>query len=352
MIMITDASNRSWFLCLESNDSALDWGKAISIALTGTYFTGCIQSIPSLLSVTPSYLNSKGPTHEDAEEECNTTSITKRVESFILFFIKSTAMELQGMSLGCKLQDSGIRSLCWRYYLGQFNTVGMSLDSWVQLIKEDREEYSRLKIKYIQSRSSSNLSNHILGDIRKDLSRTHCGEVIFQDPALCILTTNILTIMALSDEKLSYKQGMLEILAIILILLRTECTGMYSTRESKDSNGGGPQLACYDANYLSCCTTNKSTIKDGLMDIFNADYLEHDAYTLMKLVFSKVSYLYTPPAPRSIGKVVEETDMGTNEHTYDTGGTAILDILNRVQNEITRKYDPDLWVHLQVPYNI
>lgn len=111
----------------------------------------------------------------------------------------------------------------------------MKLSNWVSKVRREREYYDRMKEIYVSAESKNcspevvdvitNKNKETIIEINKDITRTQCGDVLFQNSGNSKLAINVLLVFANIDVDLGYKQGMLEILAIILIVLMEETTG-------------------------------------------------------------------------------------------------------------------------------
>ena len=103
--------------------------------LTGSFFKGCTQSIPHVLSLLPLKETTVGD---------SVSNINKQIDSYILFFLKSTPLELQAQALAGRLENSGIRSLCWFYFLDFLEGKKNNLKSWIDKIRKERKEYEEV----------------------------------------------------------------------------------------------------------------------------------------------------------------------------------------------------------------
>jgi len=156
-------------------------------------------------------------------------------------------------------------------------------------------------------------------EINQDIDRTYPEHEFFQEQRVKDMMLRILFIYARQTPQISYKQGMHELLAPILFLLERE-----------------------KATEIS------STDDDELYQLLDANYLEHDAFTLftylMKL--AKEWFLQEPSSsPRQNNKKRKKKDEPFSNLEENT--SPVVQKCKHIQNDILKERDLPLFNHLE-----
>ncbi|XP_078375705.1 TBC1 domain family member 5-like isoform X2 [Oculina patagonica] len=249
------------------------------------------------------------------------------IEWDVLFGSTAYYTKIRQHALDGKLRFSKFRSICWKVFL---ECLPERKDEWIAKTTKLRNEYTQFKNKCLFDPNKGKkedldlavfnplsqeetspwkqyfLDNELKSTIKQDLDRLFPEIEFFQQSKVKEMMLHILFCHAKKNEALSYKQGMHELLAPIIFVL-TEDTLISQYLE-------GPSLG----------------IARFLMD---PNFLEHDAFALFVQLMDQTEtwYLQLPVK-------------GLPERNKST---AIVKKLNRIQEHMLRKYDPELWVHMK-----
>lgn len=181
--------------------------------------------------------------------------------------------------------------------------------------------------------------------IRKDCTRTFSHLLFFKSSAVQDLIVRLLLVFAFSHPDIGYKQGMTDLLGVLLLCLycdRWRLGGKESSGVGEECCGGSfPQrtqdvldghLRFQGKVYRQEAETFRSTLSQSqrktlacLQVLTSSDYLEHDCFSLLEAVFAPLRGCY-----------VSETADSTLESRMD-----------RVML-LVRSWDPALGSHLDV----
>jgi len=158
----------------------------------------------------------------------------------------------------------------------------------------------------------------IQAEIEKDLIRTPLTYLGLEDHREGI--SRILIVWAKEHPNVGFKQGMTDLLVVILWVLRAE-------REGCKTNAQSPLLAVF----------------------FDPDHIEHDAFALLEAVLQRMVPVFEP-SPDATGP--EAALARPNGITADSSGKRIRpaglpNLLDHVQNILLDYTDPKLAVHLR-----
>lgn len=221
------------------------------------------------------------------------------------------------------LQSSRIRSIYWRILL----TLGDSPpDTWMTQINKQRDTYSELYNKYMNNNIVDDIDNHLdpltasiqqnkaisngvwpeywyntqlLDDIKKDLCRTHGELLYFQSATIQCIMCNVLFVWCKQHPELSYRQGMNEIVAIVVYVLYNDI------HTDNHPNHHKPHI---------------------LYHMLQLRYIEHDVYTVFNLLMNVLSPLY---------------------NTDQNSSTNITQRCQQLESQFIQQLNPELHQHLQ-----
>mmetsp|Transcript_9341 Transcript_9341/g.17928 ORF Transcript_9341/g.17928 Transcript_9341/m.17928 type:complete len:552 (-) Transcript_9341:4331-5986(-) len=253
--------------------------------------------------------------------------------------------------------DGGIarlrnRFICWRIFLGIF-PEDAGVDVWVETAREYRAEYSRIcqsfakvptaeldpKIFNPLSAVAGNpwneyyADNDLKNEIRRDVDRTHQERELFCRDSVKELLTNVLFAWAKLHPHLSYKQGMNELLAIIVFV-----------------------------GYAETETFSASNISDKaahMLRILNSrSHLEADCFWLFsKLMDRGVKELFNSvlnrPVPKQKGKSLfewddeEKNDLVGQDKSDEQNASSVLKRCHRIHHRYLQAIDRELYDHLE-----
>lgn len=229
--------------------------------------------------------------------------------------------ESSGAVLCVRQCVDAFRAVAWRTHLGLLSP-GDSVNEARRRVMEARDAYEALTRRLIVSadgldrrRSMSPtrnnplsldersswfrfFSNHKLtAKIRLDVNRTHADDAFFQAESTRDMLDRQLLLWSLENDDLSYRQGMNDLLALVVIALREDVAR--------------PVPSDYPR---------------ALAAIVDPFYLEHDSYTIFSALMRKVKPWFGPGMP-------------TPEHPV----SALGDLFVRVHHELLPAADPQLY---------
>ncbi|KAG8188991.1 hypothetical protein JTE90_019004 [Oedothorax gibbosus] len=232
------------------------------------------------------------------------------------------------------LKYSPFRSVCWRLFLKE---LPGEKKLWLDQVTQQRQHYSELKIRhYTDPRlttwedddplSTAEMSqwNQFFEDkelqleIHQDVVRTFPDQELFRDIDIQEIMVQILFIFVRTHPKMQYKQGMHELLAPIIYVLKSDIN-QFKIAEGE----GATPTAC---SYL-------------LMD----QYIEEDSYTMFVKVMDIVASWYMMDTDRM------DTDGFEKNEELQNNGELPADTLNSVLQEIWghfKVYDQEVYDHL------
>jgi len=229
------------------------------------------------------------------------------------------------------LADKGLRSLCWKIFLDYIPNLETS--SWQIEIDKERQHYEDLKSKFIFDPNKANKeeanwivnnplsleeespwrqyfeNNELQKTIKQDVERTFPDIEFFRSDNIQNILCNILFIYCKLNQDISYRQGMHEILAPILLVVDNDKIDSSST------------------------VINDDLIKN----ILDSRYVEHDSFFLFCQVMkgAKLWYEYN----ESISAAVDSTK--------EKFIVPIVAKCQRIQNEMLKTIDNDLYTALK-----
>lgn len=248
---------------------------------------------------------------------------------------------LRSHGLGGRLRSSRFRSLCWKLYL---QVLPEDQTTWIDRTREWRKKYDNLKEKLIvnprnvEVRADLEVNNPLSQDvespwnqyfkddelrmtIQQDVIRTFPEIEFFNAPSLREKMIMVLFCFARQVEKLSYRQGMHELLAPIIFVLH-----------------------CDHQAFLHASETE--TYGDVVKEVLNPDYIEHDAFAMLCQIMETVGPWYVsneivPTARKAFSG--QPFSQSPDLHPSNV----IINKLARIQDYILKRFDPELCSQLQ-----
>ncbi|KAI9477848.1 MAG: rab-GTPase-TBC domain-containing protein [Benjaminiella poitrasii] len=252
--------------------------------------------------------------------------------------------------------QNGLRSVCWKIFLGYLPTLEVS--TWPSIQYDKRQHYQDLKRKYIEEpaekmKKSENAQEDLLDNnplalndnnpwqqyfadseirkvIRQDVERTFPDIEFFRDEKVQQSLSDILFIYCKLNGDVSYRQGMHELLAPFYWILALE------------------SIPKEDRPYVSSDPATKLMIQ-----VLDSDFVEHDAYILFdKLMkYGKSWYEFNDDLPKN--KKTIKTDllsMANNNIPKPTESARLNPVVmtcHRIHHQYLRTVDPLLYRHLE-----
>lgn len=242
------------------------------------------------------------------------------------------------------LRGSRFRSICWKVFL---EVLPEDIEKWVTKSRELRSKYDQLKNNLIVNpRKAVDMSvdlmvnnplsqadespwnrffqdNELRLTIKQDVIRTFPELEFFKSEEVRQQMLDILFCFCKTHVYLSYKQGMHELLAPLIFILHCD------------------HQAFLHANEVESLT-------DIIKEIMDPHYLEHDAYAMLCQIMETVEPWYlTKEAAIPKGKEKYKNAMPFARIQDMNPSNAIVSKLTRVQDYILKKYDIELYNHLE-----
>ncbi|KAL7335731.1 hypothetical protein PS15p_201161 [Mucor circinelloides] len=250
--------------------------------------------------------------------------------------------------------QNGLRSVCWKIFLGYLPTLEVS--TWPLLQLEQRQHYTNLKRKYIEepaekmnkkgeedlsdnnplALSDSNPWQQYFADteirkvIRQDVERTFPDVDFFRENDVQQRLTDILFIYCKLNRDVSYRQGMHELLAPFYWILATESLDASQTDQSHVD----------PASKL-------------MLQVLDSAFVEHDAYILFDklMTFGKSWYEFNEEVPnRKPASSPAKSDILSNNIPKPTDSARLNPVVmtcHRIHHQYLRTVDPLLYRHLE-----
>ncbi|KAF1958327.1 RabGAP/TBC [Byssothecium circinans] len=216
---------------------------------------------------------------------------------------------------------AGLRSVCWKIFL-LLKTLDRS--SWSLRITESRSIYTSLRSHYLRAIehpdefespvdplteneespwTALRADEALRAEIFQDIERCMPDNTYFRQPATQNMLLDVLFVWCKTHPQIGYRQGMHEILALLLWVVE---------RDAVDTTGSGN-------------TDEDQT----LVDLLNAQYIEHDSFTLFSSVMQTAKTFFEPAETGSMSK-----------------DTPMLARCSRIFERYLSRADPELAAHL------
>lgn len=278
-----------------------------------------------------------------------------------LFGTIGTDERLRNLAYSYFLRPGGFRGLCWSYWLSL--VPGADPVEWPRDWHTRRTIYSAYKSKHCHDNrcdptfdpSVNNplsqvaespwnvyfMNADLKKEIERDVVRTCPGNDVFKDDQIRTMMINILFIYCKEHQPLTYKQGMHELLGSILLVWKGDvetCTRMLRTQTSSNGATAGDRFSSV------------------LLDLMDANFIEHDTYFIFEKVMDHMwDWYYSSDRPpgqqlrRVVLKQPQAPFVSPGEIDDHTHCNAIRRLRNMWTN-ILQLHDQDLFDHLEALY--
>ena len=167
------------------------------------------------------------------------------------------------------LHTSKFRSIYWRCYLGCFSN---KRSNWINESQIYRQIYKDLKDKHLPVSDEQLILN-----VRQDVRRTMPDKKIFREEKVQDLMTEVLIIWSIASpcgKRLSYRQGIHELLAPMLFVLMADHATFNCMKDIAESDQGDEQ------------SEDSITLPEDLTVILDPEYLAADSFLMLcRLMF-------------------------------------------------------------------
>ncbi|XP_048848436.1 TBC1 domain family member 5 [Brienomyrus brachyistius] len=274
--------------------------------------------------------------------EVESTFLSYRKEWDELFSNSNYLARIRQAGINGRLRSSRFRSVCWKLYL---DVLPEDKNQWINKTKELRAQYEKIKETHITnprkaagqqdlvvnnplSQDEGSLWNKFFQDkelrgmIKQDVLRTFPEMQYFQQEDVRTKLTDILFCYARENEQLLYKQGMHELLAPIVFILHSD------------------HQAFQHASETACPS-------EEMWSLLNPQFHEHDAYSMFSQLMETAEPWFSS-YEREVRKGKEEmmTSMPFARPQDAGPSVAIVTKVNRVQDQLLKKHDIELYMHL------
>ena len=273
---------------------------------------------------------------------------------------------LISLSFNCNLQNELIRPISWKIFLKTLPCdENTSLRTWINETYKKREAF-KLKMKKIKEEnaeidSTSNIKTNTYSNfdeysslihlIKIDVERTYPDTKLFQNEYIRELEETLLNIFAIENKPISYKQGMNEILAMLILCFYpfyiTSPTKIY-TQEKFDLWISDPSKYLnqiysffHDENEFIC---DLYYVFYNIMNMgFNKLY---DDVTLVKDDFTNKTTTYLMKRCDEIEGKLSKYNYSLYEHFYDIGLNLEVILQRWIKCVFTREFMTDECVYI------
>ncbi|OMJ83986.1 hypothetical protein SteCoe_14972 [Stentor coeruleus] len=273
-------------------------------------------------------------------------------EAFESYFInRENYSNIRQLALDGKLGQIHNRFTCWRVFLGILPEA-FSIDLWVERVEELRRSYFDL-VKSHRDLKSNNLDplifnplssstenpwnnfhvdNELKTKIRNDVERTFQERPLFQVPKIQELMVNILFTWAKENPDISYKQGMNELLGVLIFVA-------YAEQAPENMS-----ISYKNQEYINILNNPESLEADvywcfvrlmdlGIAELFNPVVMHRQG--------KKKPDLFTWDAEKSHNDLVNQ-DKSTAE-----GVSSVLKKCHKIHHRILQTVDNELYLYLE-----
>ena len=246
------------------------------------------------------------------------------------------------------LQDTLLRPIAWRIFLGILPCdIVTTLSDWVDIVRKNRLEYMKKKARP-PSKKMLDKGDPLTKDgqwgsyfddqsLRKvidlDIQRTYQNKVLFCEQSMKDLLINILFVWSKENSYISYRQGMNEILALLVFAMFP----FYFPFGNKEDS-----INLITKEMLSNPIPNARTIYAFFHD---EGYFEADLYTMFNEIMKEgVTSLYMTKKVNKDAKSIELFDDIYSPNDYNNENADwIYRRCGRVMRHILEEYDNDLY---------
>ncbi|KAF9128135.1 hypothetical protein BGW39_005323 [Mortierella sp. 14UC] len=233
----------------------------------------------------------KSQSESESKPESSPAHEEKWTEVFEDSNLSLDSLKARALSQHSNLGIDGIRSVCWKVYLGCIPTLEIS--TWPFAMTTERERYVELRQKYIRAIGSDDgpepdlelnnplslaedspwqqffVDSELKKIIKQDVERTFPDNDYFRSEKVQDQLNDILFIYCKINHDVSYRQGMHELLAHILWVVSSESLDTQSiTGASSDAT------------------------LDVMRSVLDAKFIEHDTFALFSSLMSRAKPWY------------------------------------------------------------
>ncbi|ORZ13485.1 hypothetical protein BCR42DRAFT_418413 [Absidia repens] len=287
------------------------------------------------------------------------TVLQERRQAWDVIFSDPNLSEqsLQQRGITGTVCEKGLRSVCWKVYLGYLPNLNVS--TWSAIQMNERKRYTDLRRQYIEepaelmTKKSDNLSDNnplalnesnpwqqyfadseIRKVIRQDVDRTFPDVDFFRSETVQEKMTDILFIYCKIHHDVSYRQGMHELLAPFYWNIATE---------SLD------EVPSDDIDACLSDPTNRLMVQ-----VLDPTFIEHDTFLLFDRLMSYAKPWYEfnnsiPPAKSLNRRSKSAMDLTTSDNSslQQTNLNPVVGVCQRIHHQYLRLVDPPLYKHLE-----
>lgn len=268
------------------------------------------------------------------------------VDEYIKTFKQDNFLaKLKRRAIKGELRSCRFRSIAWRIYL---DCLPDRSEEWVTTTRTFREEYQAIRNKYDTnpyrnsnhnfeennplSQQESSVWNKYFQDnelkntITQDVVRTFPEIDFFQSSVMQEMMCNILFHFARENPKITYKQGMHELLAPILFVVNSD------------------QQALLHAKELHLLESADESTRNEIEELLNQEYLEHDTYIMFRQVMETVEPWYSH---EMISFKMDSINFEPFSTSLEPSSCSVLGIkLRLIYEKILKRVDSELFFHL------
>ncbi|CAG9322416.1 unnamed protein product [Blepharisma stoltei] len=255
-----------------------------------------------------------------------------------IFYKKQGYAVIRNLALTCQLNTIGNRLQSWRVFLGIFQE-NSDISSWEQTIVQSRRAFAQLKSStQIDGKGGDPLTHHsnnpwnqlykdkdLKNEIQRDVDRTFQKNPFFRLEFVKKMMIEVLFIWAKAHPNISYRQGMNEILAFIVVVV-------YGER----AHGN---------------ITIKEPSARVLRLLNDEDSIESDVYQLFdRIMIMGLADLNAPvenqELPNKKGRLLFLDPLNQRYQSEDLSASLVLRKCNLIFHVYLKAIDPQLYEHL------
>ncbi|KRY21213.1 TBC1 domain family member 5 [Trichinella patagoniensis] len=274
----------------------------------------------------------------------------------MLTFTKS---EMKTFAAQGNLRGNSFRSIYWRVFLECFPT---NFKHWSAALEKSRQTYTSLHKEILGDPRSAQTSGdlqidnplslhekstwriyfsnqELLSKIRQDVTRTYPELKFFTSERIRRIMTELLFIYALQYPHISYKQGMHEILGLIIYAFSFDFEAFKNAEENGAlKNMNNEQRISFMQLFSSLCLKN----------VFNSDYFEHDVFGLFAALMQIVQPFYFQDEDGRMSSLMENVvNCKTKKQLNDIASKCPLMVKLQGVTDSLKHVDFPLYNHLQ-----
>lgn len=259
-----------------------------------------------------------------------------------LFCRQEATSAILPLALHGNLRDSPFRSLCWRVLL---NVLPGSSSAWVAALSTARSQYVALRRSYcvrerledsgldprinnpLSQEEDSPWNQHFQDDelrktIWQDVARTFPEVDFFQNQPVREMMVSILFVYARSHPHIEYRQGMHELLAPLVYVMRRD-------REA----------------FTAALAASGEDLKEVPPLLFSPEHEEADTFSLFEALMEAVGPWYLTQGKSNGGPCYDGKPWSRPQDIRS--GNKVVDSLNYIQDVLLKRHDLALYTRLE-----